>query len=172
MAEKSIIEQKPGTGTLPVVHNHFDFVVIGAGPAGMGAALIAARNGLKVALINDRSCLGGNCSVEVRVPPIGAHYVDKNFVYRRETGTLEELLLYNLNHNPQQNVEMWNLSLQTMIYNESNISLFLSLSIQEVEMSEDGKDIVSVKGYCMETECYHVFDAPLLFGKSALYETV
>lgn len=161
MTEKSIIEQKPGTGTLPVVHNHFDFVVIGAGPAGIGAALIAARNGLKVALINDRSCLGGNCSVEVRVPPIGAHYVDKNFVYRRETGTLEELLLYNLNHNPQQNVEMWNLSLQTMIYNESNISLFLSLSIQEVEMSKDGKDIVSVKGYCMETECYHVFDAPL-----------
>jgi hypothetical protein len=49
----------------------FDFVVIGGGFAGTCAALSAARNGLKVALIQDRPVLGGNASSEVRVWPEG-----------------------------------------------------------------------------------------------------
>jgi hypothetical protein len=49
----------------------FDFVVVGGGMAGTCAALSAARNGLKVALIQDRPVLGGNASSEVRVWPEG-----------------------------------------------------------------------------------------------------
>ena len=45
----------------------FDFVVAGGGIAGMCAAAAASRNGLKVALVNDRPVLGGNNSSEVRV---------------------------------------------------------------------------------------------------------
>lgn len=45
----------------------FDFVVIGGGISGMCAAVAAARQGLKVALVNDRPVLGGNNSSEVRV---------------------------------------------------------------------------------------------------------
>ena len=44
-----------------------DFTVIGAGIAGMIAAVSAARHGLKVALINDRSVPGGNASSEIGV---------------------------------------------------------------------------------------------------------
>lgn len=39
-----------------------DLVVAGAGIAGMCAAIAAARKGLSVVLINDRSVLGGNAS--------------------------------------------------------------------------------------------------------------
>lgn len=46
---------------------NFDFVVIGGGIAGMCAAVTAARNGLKTALVNDRPVPGGNNSSEVRV---------------------------------------------------------------------------------------------------------
>ena len=46
---------------------HFGLVVAGAGCAGMCAALSAARDGVKVALIQDRDVLGGNNSSEVRV---------------------------------------------------------------------------------------------------------
>ena len=49
----------------------FDFVVVGGGFAGTCAAISAARNGLKVALIQDRPVLGGNGSSEVRVWPEG-----------------------------------------------------------------------------------------------------
>lgn len=46
---------------------NFDFVVVGGGIAGMCAAVTAARNGLKTALVNDRPVLGGNNSSDVRV---------------------------------------------------------------------------------------------------------
>lgn len=49
----------------------FDFIVSGGGLAGTCAAIAAARNGVKVALIQDRPVLGGNGSSEVRVWPEG-----------------------------------------------------------------------------------------------------
>ena len=45
----------------------FDFVVVGGGMAGCCAAVAAARQGLEVALIQNRPVLGGNNSSEVRV---------------------------------------------------------------------------------------------------------
>ena len=50
--------------------NH-DFVVVGGGVAGVCAAIRAARNGLTVALIQDRPVLGGNNSSEIRVGMLG-----------------------------------------------------------------------------------------------------
>ncbi len=49
----------------------FDLVVSGGGLAGTCAAIAAARNGVKVALVQDRPVLGGNGSSEVRVWPEG-----------------------------------------------------------------------------------------------------
>lgn len=49
----------------------FDLVVAGGGIAGTCAALAAARQGLRVALVQDRPVLGGNGSSEVRVWPEG-----------------------------------------------------------------------------------------------------
>ncbi|MGO8931040.1 MAG: FAD-dependent oxidoreductase [Limisphaerales bacterium] len=49
----------------------FDLVVVGGGVAGTSAALSAARQGLRVALVQDRPVLGGNGSSEVRVWPEG-----------------------------------------------------------------------------------------------------
>jgi hypothetical protein len=49
----------------------FDFIVVGGGLAGTCAAISAARNGAKVALVQDRPVLGGNGSSEVRVWPEG-----------------------------------------------------------------------------------------------------
>ena len=45
----------------------YDLVVVGAGIAGMSAAVSAARLGCKVALLNDRPVIGGNNSSEIRV---------------------------------------------------------------------------------------------------------
>ncbi|MFK8161019.1 MAG: FAD-dependent oxidoreductase [Lewinella sp.] len=55
----------------PVDGGEFDLVISGGGFAGTCAALSAARNGLRVALIQDRPVLGGNGSSEVRVWPEG-----------------------------------------------------------------------------------------------------
>ncbi len=50
---------------------NYDLVVVGGGLAGMGAALSGARMGLTVALLENRSVLGGNGSSEIRVAPRG-----------------------------------------------------------------------------------------------------
>jgi hypothetical protein len=49
----------------------YDLVVVGGGLAGTCAAISAARQGLTVALVQDRPVLGGNGSSEVRVWPEG-----------------------------------------------------------------------------------------------------
>ena len=49
----------------------FDLVVVGAGTAGLSAAIKASREGLKVALIHNRPVPGGNNSVEIRVVASG-----------------------------------------------------------------------------------------------------
>lgn len=66
----------------------FDLVVVGGGVAGTAAAVSAARNGLRVALIQDRPVLGGNSSSEVRVWPEG-HTCQKPFPHIGEI--VEEL---------------------------------------------------------------------------------
>lgn len=45
----------------------YDLVVVGGGYSGLGAAISGARQGLQVALIQDRPLLGGNGSSEIRV---------------------------------------------------------------------------------------------------------
>ena len=51
----------------------FDLVVTGGGIAGCAAAIAAAEQGLKVALIHDRPVLGGNASSEIRVHTLGIY---------------------------------------------------------------------------------------------------
>jgi NAD(P) transhydrogenase len=41
---------------------NYDMVILGSGPAGEGAAMNAAKHGKKVAVVDDRSLLGGNCT--------------------------------------------------------------------------------------------------------------
>lgn len=69
---------------------HYDLVVVGAGMAGMCAAVSAARLGMKVALLNDRPILGGNNSSEIRVHLGGMIEVEP---YPELGGTLKEFAL-------------------------------------------------------------------------------
>ncbi len=56
-----------GLPDVPQIKKEYDFVVVGGGIAGMCAAMAAAREGLQVALLNDRPLWGGCNSSEVRV---------------------------------------------------------------------------------------------------------
>lgn len=60
----------------PEKEESYDLVVTGGGIAGCAAAIAAAEQGLKVALIHDRPKLGGNASSEIRVHTLGiyGHY--------------------------------------------------------------------------------------------------
>lgn len=66
-----------------------DVLVIGAGMAGICAAVSAARQGAEVILLEKYRALGGNGSSEVGVHPSGAH---RFHPYAAETGVIEEII--------------------------------------------------------------------------------
>lgn len=76
-----------GADTSVADGGEYDFVVVGAGPGGLSAALAAARKGVRVALVHDRPLLGGNASCELGVPTDGAAVTHEN---AREGGLCEE----------------------------------------------------------------------------------
>jgi NAD(P) transhydrogenase len=45
-----------------MAEHHYDVVVIGAGPSGEGAAMNATKHGKRVAIIEDKPTVGGNCT--------------------------------------------------------------------------------------------------------------
>lgn len=47
---------------------HYDVVVIGSGPSGEGAAMNAVKKGKKVAIVEQRNALGGNCTHVGTIP--------------------------------------------------------------------------------------------------------
>ncbi len=68
----------------------FDLVVVGGGLPGLCTAIAAAREGAKVALIQDRPVFGGNCSSEIRVVPHGTAHSN---AWGQETGLPHAMIL-------------------------------------------------------------------------------
>ncbi|MEA2102204.1 MAG: NAD(P)/FAD-dependent oxidoreductase [Thermodesulfobacteriota bacterium] len=64
----------------PVMDNTYDLFVIGAGPGGYSAALLAARKGMKVG-IAESSCLGGTCMNTGCIPTKA--YAESIHLYRQ-----------------------------------------------------------------------------------------
>lgn len=127
-----------------------DIVVIGGGLAGICAAISAARNGKKVALIQNRSVLGGNSSSEIRVWVSSAtkHGVNR---YARETGIMGELFVENQYRNRDGNPYIWDALLLEKVMKEANIELFLDTDINDIVCDENNY-IRSVSGWMQGSE--------------------
>lgn len=78
-----------GLPAQPVDGGQFDVVVVGGGVAGCAAALSAAREGCRVALVHDRPVLGGNASNEIGLMPRGSiGGLVQELTARRENGDI------------------------------------------------------------------------------------
>ena len=85
-----IFRKKEKERTFRTISLSVDYVVVGGGLAGVCAAIAAAREGLKVALIQNRPVLGGNASSEVRLWALGAtSHMGNNNRWRSEEHTSE-----------------------------------------------------------------------------------
>lgn len=114
----------------------YDVIVVGGGLSGMCAAIAAARNGARVAIVQNRSMFGGNASSEIRMHIVGAncHSSKANL---RETGILEELLLENKRRNPYASFSVFDTVLWEKVRFQENLTSYLNTSMDEAIL-EDG----------------------------------
>jgi len=113
----------------------FDLVVVGAGMAGITAAIGAARLGLKVALVQDRAVVGGNNSTEVRVGLGGS--INQS-PYTKLGNIVKELTVPPNPNYPSGNGNdsvFEDNKRMNILKNEKNISLFMNFRADSVTVS-------------------------------------
>jgi len=110
----------------------YDVIVAGGGPAGVPAAIAAARMGAKVALIQNRPVLGGNSSIECGVGMNGAAASKPGW---RETGIIEEAswIAADLNR------PAYSMAFKQLCDEEENLTLFLNQHVFGAIMDNDKK---------------------------------
>lgn len=110
----------------------YDVVIVGGGMSGLCAALAAARDGARTALLQNRPVLGGNASSEIRMHICGAdcHMSRPN---ARETGILEEILLEHKHRNPGNSWAIFDSILWEKARFQPGLTLYLNTHMTEVD---------------------------------------
>ena len=134
--------------TPPENAGDFDLVVVGGGLAGCGAAVAAARQGVKVALINDRPVLGGNASKEIRVHTEGLEFY-----------TIVQELSTVWYPNGDAGAIAATDTIEMVVRAEKNITVFPNTRAYTVH--KKGNKITSVDCFHTETHKETRFEAPL-----------
>jgi hypothetical protein len=143
-----------------------DLVIIGGGLAGTCCAITAARNGMKVTLVQDRPVLGGNGSSEVRLWILGAtSHMGNNNRWSREGGVIDEILVENLYRNPEGNALILDIILIEKVNLESNIRLLLNTTAFDISKN-DVDQIESVTAFCSQNSTKYVLNSPLFVDAS------
>jgi len=143
-----------------------DLVVTGGGLSGVCCALTAARQGIRVILVQDRPVLGGNSSSEVRLWILGAtSHMGNNNRWAREGGVVDEILVENTYRNPEGNPVVFDMVLLDKVMSEPGITLLLNTAVYEVTRTGEGL-IGSLKAYCSQNQTTYELKAPLFTDAS------
>lgn len=134
----------------------FDLVVVGGGYSGVAAAVSAARQSLKVALVQDRFVLGGNGSSEVRVWAQGGTLRGKY----PHLGEIVEEFADHAPDSPAAGSEFLDERKEKVVRREKNISLFFGHFATQATTGDDGK-VTSVTAIEVRTGRERTFRAPL-----------
>ncbi len=144
----------------------FQLVIVGGGMAGTCCAIAAAREGLKVCLIQDRPVLGGNASSEVRLWILGAtSHMGNNNRWAREGGVIDEILVENLYRNPEGNAVILDSILMEKVSLERNIKLLLNTVVYDLE--KEGPDAIkNIRAFCSQNSTEYILEAAFFVDAS------
>ena len=140
--------------------------------AGLCCAVAAAREGVRVALIQNRPMIGGNASSEIRMHICGAdhHGTRPN---ARETGILEEILLEHKHRNPGMSWAIFDSILWEKAAFQDGLDLYLNTHVtgvvaEPISQRQDGqvpdsytRKIQSLQAVQMTTEKEFLFTADI-----------
>ncbi|WP_240612988.1 FAD-dependent oxidoreductase [Chitinophaga parva] len=143
-----------------------DLVVVGGGLAGVCTAITAAREGVKVILVQDRPMLGGNSSSEIRLWILGAtSHMGNNNRWAREGGLVDEILVENMWRNPEGNPVIFDTVLLEKVWKEPNIRLLLNTVVYETTKSSPNV-IARVTAFCSQNSTRYILSAPFFCDAS------
>lgn len=137
---------------------HYSFVVVGGGMSGLCAAIAAAREGVKTALIHARPVLGGNASSEIRIHISGADQSLRQPDYA-ESGLVYELMLENKAVNDSFSYSTWDMVLFRKAKEEPNLTTYFNTAMYDCEVEDDR--IVAIKCFQETTELRLRITAPI-----------
>lgn len=136
-----------GESQAPRDAGSYDVIVAGGGPAGVPAAIAAARKGQRVALLHARPGLGGNASDEGTVGFDGAYAVHPN---TREGGIAEEIRRIHDHENLS-----WEGALHRLTDAQENLTVFYNKFVMGAQVKNHR--IESVTAIDCITGDFHVF---------------
>jgi hypothetical protein len=141
--------QQLGLPEVPPSTKEYDLVVVGGGYSGLGAAISAARQGLSVALLQNRPVLGGNGSSEIQVWAMGG---TRRGLYPN-LGEIVEEFADRASNSPAADPAEFNDALKEKVVRaEKTLDLFLNTHVYGVEMNQgEDKRILSVTGLDTKT---------------------
>lgn len=145
------------------IKKEYEFVVVGGGLSGVCAAIAAARHGIRTALIQDRSVLGGNASSEIRVNINGAGRHGEVFNLR-ETGILLEIQHETKRRNPHNSFHILDMVLWEKCKFQKNLDLYLNTRFYE--STTKGNEIISIKAVQSTSETEFEFTADMFADTS------
>ena len=145
-----------GFGKEPEDAGEFDLVVVGGGYAGTATAISAARQSLKVALVQDRFVLGGNGSSEVRVWAQGGTLRGKY----PHLGEIVEEFADHAPDSPGAGVDFVDERKEKLVLREKSISLFFGHFAMKAATDKEGK-VTSVTALEVKTGKERIFRGKL-----------
>ena len=146
----------------------YDVVVVGGGLSGICAAIAAARNGAKTALVHARHVLGGNASSEIRMHICGASDNMKK-PELEEGGIIYEIMLDNKSINDYFNYSVWDMVLYKKVKGQKNLTTYLNTVMDDCT-TRNGR-IKCITAYQHTTETRYIIEGKVFIdctGNSTL----
>ncbi len=140
----------------------YDFLVIGAGPAGEAAAMAATKGGLKVGVVDDTGSLGGNCTHRGTIPSKSIRHAVKQVIhYRQQPEVLQMASLPPISYPtilasakkiiPRKVAMHKSYFMRNRIYVHSGTAQFAAPNIIEVQLPYGVVDRINAKNILIAT---------------------
>lgn len=140
----------------------YDFLVIGAGPAGEAAAMAATKGGLKVGVVDDTGSLGGNCTHRGTIPSKSIRHAVKQVIhYRQQPEVLQMASLPPISYStilasakkiiPRKVAMHKSYFMRNRIYVHSGTAEFSGPNLIEVQLPYGVVDRISAKNILIAT---------------------
>ncbi len=161
---------------------HYDVVVIGAGPAGEGAAMQATKSGKRVAVIEEKPQVGGNCAHLGTIPSKALRHAVKQIItfntnnLFREIGEPKWFSFPRVLRSAEKVIEK-QVQLRTRFYARNRVDLyrgrawFIDANRVEVRGGLSAKDVLHAKQIVIATGSRPYAPPDIDFGHHRIYNS-